>query len=86
MLQTSSLLIHQRHHAAITNHGGCYSMETLGNISISSAHGHCSVVTLSCNQWKAHHEIPHTREHIEYNTIKFCWLINFATNLAHVNI
>ena len=55
-----SLLIHH-HRTAITKTGGCYGMETLGNVSISSAHGRCSVAALSCILWKAHHKFPHTR-------------------------
>ena len=35
-------------------------MESLGNVSISSAHGCCSAAALSGNQSKAQHKFPPT--------------------------
>ena len=33
-----------------------YSMGTLGNVPLASAHGRCTVAALSCIEWKAHHK------------------------------
>ena len=55
MYQTPSLLITHLVRRS-SNPGGCLGMGTLGNVPLTSAHGHCTVAALSCNQWKAHHE------------------------------